>query len=212
MHTLHYMYHPTHFLPLPGQEPHHRLPPSINDPDEVMTLLLNMPTAGGDTYFNNSNSATGVYGRQQVASPRTYDDGRRGIAPAFGFGKRGSSRDMGGGNVPNNDRESQSRKRRSEESQSWNALGADGWEETLSVSQFRQNEYGHHEEATRSKPYYEKIMAGLSMPQPPPTTAPGGVVGQDHGHSGAVGAESPYKEFPLTAKRQRMHHDTIVRC
>ena len=210
MHTLHYMYHPTHFLPLPGQEPHHRLPPSINDPDEVMTLLLNMPTAGGDTYFNNSNSATGVHGRQQVASPRTYDDGRRGIAPAFGFGKRGSSRDMGGGNVPNNDRESQSRKRRSEESQSWNTLGTDGWEETLSP-QFRQNEYGHHEEATRSKPYYEKIMAGLSMP--PPTTAPGGVVGQDHGHSGAsVGAGSPYKEFPLTAKRQRTHHDTIVRC
>ena len=204
--TLH-MYHPTHFLPLPGQEPHHRLLPPINDPDEAMTLLLNMPTAGGGTYFNNSNSATGILGRQQVESPRTYDDDRRGLAPAFGFGNRGSSRDMGGGNVLNNDLGS--RKRRSEESQTWNTLGTDGWEGTLSP-QRRQNEYGQNEEAARSKPYYDKSMAGLGMS--PPTTAPGGVAGQEHGHGGAMGAGTSYEEFLLTAKRQRVHHDTIVRC
>jgi hypothetical protein len=189
----------------------------MNDPDEVMSLLLNMPA-------DNSRPPPPLPPQQQqqkLESSYTYDDGRR----ANHRGSSSSGGSVGVGNwsmygppVANFDRKPpQDRKRRftddQQDNESWSARNSNGWGRggALSPPYSPQNGYQHDEE-TRSKPFYESILAGLV---PPAAAAEGGQPSQQHGHGAAGGTtahrDSYEEEFPLTAKRQRVHDDT-VRC
>ena len=201
------------------QEPFRHPIPPMNDPDEVMSLLLNMPT-------DNSRpppppQQQEQQQQQQLESSYTYDDGRRAnhrgsSSSSSGGGGGGGSWSMHGSPVANFDRKPQQDRKRQftndqQDNESWNARGSNGWGTggSLAPPYFPQNGY-HHDEDTRSKPFYESILAGLV---PPAAAAEGGQPSQ-HGH-GAVGGttarrDSYEEEFPLTAKRQRVHNDTVI--